>query len=94
MIRFDAHRVPHIVLLESEEVAITWDGAPFVIVLPCLYALVQLATHLIQASQALAYMKLMNMPSRDVSIEELLGGRTPIPDVFKEAFEEGESEPV
>lgn len=93
MIRFDAHRIPQIFMLESEEVAITWPNAPFIIVLPCLYALVQLATHLIQASQALAYMKLMNMPSRDITIEELLGGRTPIPDVFREAFDDDAGSP-
>lgn len=88
MIRFDAHRIPQIFMLENEEVAITWPDAPFIIVLPCLYALVQLSSCMIQASQALAYMKLMNMPSRDVSIEELLGGRTSIPDVFRKVWDD------
>ena len=74
-------KTPYLAMLDTEEVAIVWPDVT--IILPNIYALMGLSQHLAFAAYAFKFMprNVMNL-----TLDELL--KTPVPDVFRKAFEE------
>jgi len=82
MQEFYYSKTPHIAVLETEEVALIWPDVA--IIVPNIYALMGLGQYLALAAYNMRFMPRIDM---GITLDELLEKETPVPDVFRKAFE-------